>query len=226
MSHISHLKNNLSSNKMKNFVIIYLAALLFQSCTSDNKTTLPILGNRQAVEKQVDGKTVVDTVYQTIPAFSLTNQDSLVVTEKTFDGKIYVADFFFTSCTSICPIMHRNMLKIYTKYLDNKEVKFISHSIDTKYDTPSRLKRYADKLGVKGNQWEFVQGSYEAIFNQAAKSYLVTAFQDVKEPQGLVHDGYFLLVDKQKRMRGAYDGTKNDQVEKLMKDMDILLQEK
>ena len=211
---------------MKYFVIIYLAALLLQSCISENKTTLPILGNRQAVEKQIDGKTVVDTVYQTIPPFSLTNQDSVLITEKAFNGKIYVADFFFTSCNSICPIMHRNMLKIYTKYLNNKEVKFISHSIDTKYDTPSRLKRYADKLGVKGNQWEFVRGSYEDIFNQAAKNYLVTAFQDAKEPQGLVHDGYFLLVDKQKRMRGAYDGTKEDQVEKLMKDMDILLQEK
>ena len=211
---------------MKYFVIIYLAALLLQSCTSENKTTLPILGNRQAVEKQVDGKTVVDTVYQTIPPFSLTNQDSVLITEKAFNGKIYVADFFFTSCNSICPIMHRNMLKVYTKYLNNKEVKFISHSIDTKYDTPSRLKRYADKLGVKGNQWEFVHGSYEDIFNKAAKNYLVTAFQDAKEPQGLVHDGYFLLVDKQKRMRGAYDGTKEDQVEKLMKDMDILLQEK
>ncbi|MDB5120471.1 MAG: electron transport protein SCO1/SenC [Sphingobacteriales bacterium] len=211
---------------MKNLIIIYLAAVLLQSCTGENKNTLPILGNRQVVEKEVNGKMVVDTVYQTIPPFSLTNQDSVVVTEKAFDGKIYVADFFFTSCNSICPIMHRNMLKIYTKYLNNKEVKFISHSIDTKYDTPSRLKRYADKLGVKGNQWEFVHGSYDAIFNQAAKNYLVTAFQDKTEPQGLVHDGWFLLVDKQKHMRGAYDGTKDDQVEKLMKDMDILLQEK
>lgn len=211
---------------MKNLLLIYLAAMLFQSCTSESNHTLPILGDRQAIEKQVDGKTVVDTAYQTIQPFSLINQDSAIVTEKAFEGKIYVADFFFTSCNSICPIMHRNMLKIYTKYQNNNEVKFISHSIDTKYDTPSKLKKYADKLGVKGSQWEFVQGSYEAIFNQAAKNYLVTAFQDAKEPQGLVHDGWFLLVDKQKRMRGAYDGTKDDQVEKLMNDMDILLKEK
>ena len=211
---------------MKNFSLTCLAILFLISCSGNKNNSLPILGNRQAVEKEVDGKTVVDTVYQTIPAFSFLNQDSTVITDKTFDGKIYVADFFFTSCTSICPIMHRNMLKIYNQFQNNDQIKFISHSIDTKYDTPSRLKRYATKLGVKGSQWEFVQGTYETIFNEAAKNYLVVASQDTSAPQGLLHDGWFILVDKKKRMRGAYDGTKDDQVSKLLADMDILLQEK
>jgi protein SCO1/2 len=211
---------------MKNFSLTCLAILFLISCSGNKNNSLPILGNRQAVEKEVNGKTVVDTMYQTIPAFSFLNQDSTVITDKAFDGKIYVADFFFTSCTSICPIMHRNMLQLYNKFQNNNQVKFISHSIDIKYDTPSRLKKYATKLGVKGNQWEFVQGTYEAIFNQAAKSYLVVAAQDKTAPQGLLHDGWFILVDKQKRMRGAYDGTKDDQVAKLMADMDILLSEK
>jgi protein SCO1/2 len=203
-------------------------ALLFivlQSCSNQSDIKLPILGNREPVERIVDGKTIVDTIYQTIQPFSYFNQDSISVTEKDFDGKIYVADFFFTSCNSICPIMHRNMLDVYKKFKDNPKVKFLSHSIDIKYDLPSRLKIYATKLGVEGNQWEFVHGSRDSIFNIAAKNYLVSAFEDSSDPQGLVHQGWFILVDTKKQLRGAYDGTKADQVKLLMEDMDKLLLE-
>lgn len=209
---------------MKYFVYILLATSLVAACTNGPKT-LPILGERQAVEKVVDGKTVVDTIYQSIPPFSYLNQDSVYISNTDFDGSIYVADFFFTSCNTICPIMHRNMLKVLEKYKGNAQVKFLSHSIDTKYDWPYRLKKYADKLGVSGQQWQFVHGSKDSIYSVAAKSYLVAAYEDKKEAQGLVHQGWFVLVDKQKHIRGAYDGTKTDQVDQLMSDMDLLLQE-
>ena len=208
---------------MKKLLFIALAMLALQSCSNQSDTKLPILGNREPVERVVDGKTVIDTVYQTISPFSYLNQDSVVVTDKDFDGKIYVADFFFTSCNTICPIMHRNMLDVYKKFKDNPKVKFLSHSIDIKYDLPSRLKTYATKLGVEGNQWEFVHGSRDSIFNIAAKNYLVSAFEDSSDPQGLVHQGWFILVDTKKQLRGAYDGTKADQVKQLMEDMDKLL---
>lgn len=211
---------------MKNILFFAMAIILFQSCTSNSDKPLPILGNREPVERVVDGKTVVDTIYQTIPPFSYFNQDSIAVTDKDFDGKIYVADFFFTSCNTICPIMHRNMLDIYKKFKDNPRVKLLSHSIDIKYDLPSRLKSYANKLGVEGNQWEFVHGSRDSIFNIAAKSYLVSAFEDSTDAQGLVHQGWFILVDTKKQLRGAYDGTKPDQVKQLMDDMEKLLKEK
>ena len=119
----------------------------------------------------------------------------------------------------------RNMLDVYKKFKDNPKVKFLSHSIDIKYDLPSRLKTYATKLGVEGNQWEFVHGSRDSIFNIAAKSYLVSAFEDSSDPQGLVHQGWFILIDTKKQLRGAYDGTKADQVKQLMEDMDKLLRE-
>lgn len=208
---------------MKKLLFIALAMLALQSCSNQSDTKLPILGNREPVERIVDGKTVIDTVYQTISPFSYFNQDSVAVTDKDFDGKIYVADFFFTSCNTICPIMHRNMLDVYKKFKDNPKVKFLSHSIDIKYDLPSRLKTYATKLGVEGNQWEFVHGSRDSIFNIAAKNYLVSAFEDSSDPQGLVHQGWFILVDTKKQLRGAYDGTKADQVKQLMEDMDKLL---
>jgi protein SCO1/2 len=207
---------------------IYLAAatLLITACTTKEVKHLPILGEREAVEKTVDGKVVVDTVYQTIPQFSFINQDSAVVTNKDFDGKIYVADFFFTSCPSICPIMHRNLLKVYDKFKGNAEVKFLSHSIDSKYDVPHVLKKYATKLGVGGTQWEFVHGSRDSIYNIAAKSYLVF----VKESPGadageFIHQGYFVLIDKEKRLRGAYDGTNETQVAQMTIDMQTLLDE-
>jgi protein SCO1/2 len=210
---------------MKKLLYFALFFIVLQSCSNQSDIELPILGNREPVERIVDGKTIVDTIYQTIQPFSYFNQDSISVTEKDFDGKIYVADFFFTSCNSICPIMHRNMLDVYKKFKDNPKVKFLSHSIDIKYDLPSRLKIYATKLGLEGNQWEFVHGSRDSIFNIAAKNYLVSAFEDSSDPQGLVHQGWFILVDTKKQLRGAYDGTKADQVKLLMEDMDKLLLE-
>jgi protein SCO1/2 len=210
---------------MKILKLTIVVAALFLAACSSKENKLPILGNREPVEKTVNGKTVVDTIYQTIPSFSFLNQDSSIVTDKDFDGKIYVADFFFTSCTSICPIMHRNMLKVYEKFKGNQEVKLLSHSIDAKYDLPSRLKKYADKLGVKGIQWEFVHGSRDSVYGIAEKNYLVSVAQDNKTEGGFIHQGWFVLVDKDKRLRGAYDGTQADQVDQLIEDMQTLLDE-
>lgn len=211
---------------MKINSLLFLGALaLFEACTGKTEHTLPYLGNREPVQRQVDGKTVTDTVYQTISPFSYLNQDSIPVSNKDFDGKIYVADFFFTSCNTICPIMHRNMLQVYEKFKDNPQVGFLSHSIDAKYDMPSRLKKYAGKLGIQGNQWQFVHGSADSIYKVAARDYLVAAYEDKADPQGLVHQGWFVLVDKNKHLRGAYDGTKTDQVEHLISDMQVLLDE-
>jgi protein SCO1/2 len=186
---------------------------------------LPILGEREPVEKTVNGQTVVDTIYQTIPAFKFINQDSTTITEKDFAGKIYVADFFFTSCTSICPIMHRNMLKVYEEFKDRKDVGILSHTIDFKYDTPSKLKSYAEKLGISGEQWQFVKGTKDSVYTLAEKNYLVAVSEDKTAKDGFIHQGWFILVDKEKRLRGAYDGTKSEQVDQMVKDMHILLKE-
>ena len=210
---------------MKNLLLFAAIVCLLQACTNKSDNKLPILGNREPVERIVDGKTVVDTVYHTIPPFSYLNQDSVLVTDKDFDHKIYIADFFFTSCNTICPLMHRNMLEVYKKYKENPNVKFLSHSIDIKYDLPSRLKSYASKLGVESDKWVFVHGSRDSIFNIAAKNYLVAAYEDNADPQGLVHQGWLVLVDTKKQLRGAYDGTSEEQVKQMMLDMEKLLKE-
>jgi protein SCO1/2 len=205
-------------------LLIILAALFFFSCKNQNGQKLPFLGEREAVQRVVNGKSVIDTVYQTIPAFSFTNQNGVITTNKDFDHAIYVADFFFTSCVSICPIMHQHMLQLYDKFKGNARVKFLSHSIDPKYDTPLALKKYAQKLGVAGNQWQFVCGPQDSIY-RVAKSYLVSAYDDESDPQGKVHQGWFVLIDQDKHIRGAYDGTKKEQVAKLVEDMEVLLAE-
>lgn len=173
----------------------------------------------------MNGKKFTDTTYRTIPPFLLRNQDSTIVTNKDFNNKIYVAGFFFTSCPTICPVIHRNLLKVYEKFKGNPNVKLASHTIDVKYDTPSRMKKYANKLGIEGTQWEFLWGTRNEIYALAERNYIVAAQEDVRAPGGFVHQGYLILVDKQKRIRGAYDGTLTTEVEKLIKDMEILLQE-
>lgn len=203
--------------------VLFLFALA--ACNLKEEKKLPVLGNREAVEKTVDGKTVIDTVYQTIPSFSFINQDSAAITNKDFDGKIYVADFFFTTCPSICPVMHRNMLKVYDKFKDNPEVMIASHTIDYKHDTPAVLKEYATKLGVSGKQWQFLRGSRDSVYTLAEKHYLVAVNEDKSAPGGYIHQGWFVLIDKEKRLRGAYDGTQPDQVEQMISDMETLLKE-
>lgn len=198
-------------------------SMTFAGCSTETKK-LPIYGHREAVEKTVDGKTVVDTVYHTIPPFSFLNQDSVILTEKNYDNKIFIANFFFTHCPSICPTMQRNMLKIYEKYKGDDRIAFLSHSIDFKYDHPYILKAYAKKLGVTNDQWQFVNGSKADIYGMA-DNYMVFTKEDSSVPGGYDHQGYLVIVDKEKRIRGAYDGTDKDQVDKLLVDLETLFEE-
>ncbi|OCX53192.1 electron transporter [Mucilaginibacter sp. PPCGB 2223] len=207
---------------MKKLIYLMAGLGLLAACHTDDKK-LPILGNRQTVTKTVDGKPEVDTVYATIPPFSFTNQYGKTITDKDLDGKIYVADFFFTSCPSICPVMQRNMLTVYNEFKNDPNVKILSHTIDPKHDTIPVLKQYADKLGISGDTWWLLYGKKEEIYQIAEKNYLVSAKDD--NQQGYVHDGYFLLIDKQKRIRGSYDGTDMKQVTQLVADMHTLEKE-
>jgi protein SCO1/2 len=194
------------------------------SCKEDRK--LPIYGQRDTKNvTQPDGSTKVDTVYQTIPAFSFLNQDSVYINNDTFKDKIYIADFFFTSCPSICPIMHRNMKKIYEDYKNDAQVSFLSHTIDFKYDRPYVLKKYAAKLGVDDKKWQFAYGSKEDVYKIAENSYLVSVMVDSTQKGMYVHQGWLVLVDKDRRIRGSYDGTDEKAVEQLRKDIPVLLAE-
>lgn len=160
-----------------------------------------------------------------VAPFQFVNQDSISITNKTFDDKIYIADFFFTSCTTICPEMHRIMKNILEKYRHNPDVMLLSHTIDFKYDTPSKLKKYAEKLGVDGDKWQFAYGTKAQVYGIAEKSYLSAVMEDTTAKENFVHQGYLLLVDKKRRLRGAYDSGNSQQVAALKKDIEKLLKE-
>ncbi len=215
---------------MKNFKlttkIIQILVLIFSISACNNNKKLQIYGQREAkITKLTDGTTQVDTIYKTIPNFKFLNQDSAIVTQEVIKNKIYVADFFFTSCSTICPVMHRNLLGLYQDFKENSNLMFISHTIDFKYDKPSILKNYAKKLGVNINKWQFLYGTKDSVYHLAEHDYLVAVKEDNTAPDGYIHQGWLVLVDKQKRIRGAYDGTKTEQVAQLKKDITILLAE-
>ncbi|MDP2339002.1 MAG: SCO family protein [Bacteroidota bacterium] len=201
---------------MKNILNILVVTLFLVSCSSTGKK-LPIFGH-----PTVTGN---DTVYSTIKPFAFLSQDSAIITEKTFDNKIYIADFIFLSCPSICPIMTTEMKKVYDVYRANPNIIFLSHTIDPENDTIPRLKAYAENLGVDGNKWFFVTGTKDSIYSIAEKSYFATAYADETAPGGYVHNGGLLLVDKNKHIRGIYDGTNPMETERLITDMKILLKE-
>lgn len=196
-------------------IFLLIGAAVAASCV--NEKPLPILG-----ERDFNG---TDTVYHTVPPFRFVNQDSVMVTNETFDNKIYIADFFFTTCPSICPIMKTQMKRIYDEFSGDDEVMILSHTIDPEHDTVALLKDYSERIGVTGDKWHFVTGSMDDIYNVARTGYFVTAMVDNTVPGGFLHSGAFLLVDKQRRIRGQYDGTKEDQVDRLIKDIKKLKSE-
>ena len=211
---------------MKKLLGFIVLITIVSSCNTKNSNKiLPIYGNRQAISKTVNGQKITDTIYQTIPAFKFVNQYGDSISNKNVKGKIYVADFFFTSCPSICPIMQRNMITVYNEFIKTNDFKILSFTIDPKYDSVAVLKKYADKLDVKGNTWWFLQGKKDETYRLAETNFLVAVKKDSTVNGGYTHQGYFVLVDRQKRVRGAYDGTNKQQVAQLIEDIKTLKNE-
>lgn len=207
---------------MKKYLIIFL---IISSCTKENSYKLPIYGRKVISEKIINGEKIIDTLDHTISNFSFINQDGKTVNNLTFNNSIYVADFFFTSCPTICPLMKSEMMRVYRKYINEEKIKLLSHTINPEFDTVERLKEFAKKFNVDSNKWHFVTGDINEIYEIGFKSYMVTAAKDSLSPGGFLHSGTFLLVDNNKKIRGVYDGTNKLEVNKLLKDIDILLKE-
>lgn len=207
---------------MKNLRFLIAACIVtvlvtLSACEPAEPEKLPIMGHHRYTE--------TDTIYHTVQYFEFYDQDSTLVTPETFKGKVFVADFFFTSCTSICPIMKSQMGRVYKTFEDNDQVGFLSHSIDPEYDTVERLHDYAGRLGVKSDKWHFVTGDKDAIYEHANESYMVFAAENELAQDGIEHSGAFMLVDQDLRIRGAYDGTDTTDVDRLMRDIPRLLKE-
>lgn len=201
-------------------IILFIALIistLFACQNSTDRHTLPILGER-------DLSPSGDTIYRSIPDFRFVDQDSQVVNNATFAGKIYVADFFFIHCPTICPKVKKNGLRIYEKYKNDDRVLMLSHSIDTYNDTVAALKRHAQKLGIEASKWHLVTGEHDAVYG-IADDYFSVATEDPESPGGFDHSGRLILVDKDRHVRAFCDGTKAEEVDRFMHQIDDLLAE-
>jgi len=194
---------------------------------TEHPTLLPFFGEHDVEMKRGDsGELIPDTVYYRLPYFSFTNQNGETVSFKDYEGKIFVADFFFTNCESICPIMSSQMARLQAMLkrdsLDQK-VWLLSHTVDPDRDTPETLKAYASQIGADLSTWNFVTGASEDIYWQAETGYMLSAFPSDTAQGGFFHTDRFTLLDRSMRIRGYYDGTSTKSVDQLLSDIRILV---
>ena len=199
-------------------IILICSIVFYFGCTEKKSSVLlPIYGEK----KIIDG----DTIYHQIASFNLTNQIGQVVNQNTTKNKIYIANFFFATCQSICPMMSNQLQEVQKAFLADDSVLILSHSVNPLHDTVAVLSNYADTYGAKTNKWHLLTGNKKQIYDLAKTSYLVNAFEDDGSPEGFLHSELFLLIDKKARIRGMYDGTNTSEVKKLIEDVKLLKQE-
>lgn len=189
------------------------------------KKTLPVFNPSDVNPELVDSTMQYIQKYHTIADFSFTNQNGKTITQKDYEGKIYVADFFFTTCGSICPIMTTNMVDVQKAFLHNPKVMLLSHTVFPETDSVAVLKKYAIEKGVVDHKWNLVTGDKKAIYSMARKSYLAVKLGKPSELYDMVHTENFVLVDTKRRVRGFYDGTKKEEIQRLIEDINWLCEE-
>jgi protein SCO1/2 len=189
------------------------------------KKSLPIYNPSDVNPELVDSTVQYIQKYHAISDFAFTNQNGKTITQKDYEGKIYVADFFFTTCGSICPIMTTNMVDVQKAFLNNPKVMLLSHTVFPEIDSVSVLKAYAVKKGVDDRKWNLVTGDKKEIYALARKSYLAVKLGKPSELYDMVHTENFVLVDTKRRVRGFYDGTKKEEIKRLIDDIHYLLTE-
>jgi len=186
------------------------------------KVILPIYSPNMVSQELVDENIRYIKKYHRIADFSLTNQNGEKITQKNYENKIYIADFFFTTCPTICPIMTDNMTYLQEKLLKNKNILLASFSVTPDIDNVEVLKDYALKKGVLSYKWNLLTGNKKMIYDLARKSYLVAKNDGDGGKYDMIHTENFVLIDKEKRIRGFYDGTNKEEMEKLLNDVEIL----
>jgi protein SCO1/2 len=206
-----------------------LCLLLAYSCIEQKPNRLPFLGNYDVTYQQQNGKTTTDTIYQTIPDFSFFNEDSVIVNNKTFEGKVWISEFFFATCPSICPIMNtqlKNVEKALGQY--KQDIHYLSFTIDPSHDTPSVLKTYKQKLGINNPNWSFLTGNESFTHQLGIEHFLIFAGREEDALGGYAHSGAFTLIDKKGYVRGVYEVVQPDlsvnkkEFKRLIKDVKTL----
>ena len=203
------------------FLLSFPAVLyVILSTGKTNFIHLPFFGEREVA---ANGK---DTIYHSIPPFKFVNQDGDTISDKTFVGKIYVADYFFTTCKSICPKMANELQRVQEKFAYTKGlVQILSHTVNPENDSVPVLKSYSKMIHADTKMWNFVTGDKKQLYDMARNGYLVNALQGDGGPDDFIHSELFVLVDKEKHIRGIYDGTDIKAVNNLLDDIKVLMAE-
>ncbi|MDC7996694.1 SCO family protein [Gilvibacter sediminis] len=212
--------------KFFGLVLLILSALIITIMyrALKPKDRLQIIEPVSVAEELVDPSMQFVKKYHGIPDFKLLNQNGDTITQADYEDKIYVADFFFTTCATICPIMTDHMVQIQEALGGDPMVKLLSHSVTPEIDSVPQLKKYALEKGVNDSVWNLVTGDREQIYNLARKAYFA-AKKDAVGEYGMIHTENFVLIDKEKRLRGYYDGTDPEDIEQLLEDIEILKSE-
>lgn len=211
--------------KKKLIILLFLlsfpsALYVFLSVGKINFIRLPYLGEKVLAP---NGK---DTIYHSIAPFSFINQDGKTITDKDYDGKIYIVDYFFTTCKSICPKMTTELIRVQQKLEFAKgSVQILSHTVDPENDSVPVLKAYSEMVHADTKTWNFVTGDKKQLYEMARKSYLLNAVEGDGGPDDFIHSELFVLIDKEKHIRGIYDGTDIKQVNNLIDDVKVLIAE-
>ena len=186
---------------------------------------LPIYQPANVNSEMVDSTLLDKRKYHTIADFNLINQNGNTITQDTYKNKIYIADFFFTTCQTICPIMTDHMFQIQKEILNDNEVLLLSHTVTPEIDSVEQLKRYALEKGIVDRKWNLVTGDKKQIYDLVRKSYLAVKSLGNGDQYDLIHTENFILIDKSRQIRGFYDGTKAEDIDRLLNDIKILKKE-
>ena len=206
------------------FILIFSAAAVYMFYVILKPVeVLPIYQPAEVNEKLVDSSIIHVAKYHKITNFKLTNQNGEEITQANYKDKIYVADFFFTTCQDICPIMTKNMYQLQEELKNEDEILLLSHSVMPEVDTVEQLKEYAIENNVNDSKWNLVTGDKKQIYELARKSYLAVEDSNFNEFD-MIHTENFMLIDKEKQIRGFYDGTNSEEINQLLKDIEILKQ--
>ncbi len=212
---------------MKKFAILFFVLLfpsllyIFLTKGKHNFTVLPIYGPKQAIVKTVNGKEITDTNYHEIPDFTFTNHLGKQIVSDTTTDKIFVTNFFFSTCKSICIPMNQEMNRLYNRFKNDGDVKFYSITVDPEKDSVSTLKDYSEQFNLTNDKWDFLTGNKSDIYRLAEKKFFLTAIEDTTIPD-FIHDDRIVLIDAKRRIRGYYKGTDNKEVDKLIDEIKVL----
>lgn len=207
------------------FFILSLIIILIIYNILDVYRPLPIYQPSRVSAELVDSTIQHKSKYHKIADFSLINQNGETITQKDYENKIYVADFFFTTCQTICPIMTGHMKDIQEELINDNDILLLSHSVTPEIDSVAQLKSYAIEKKVVDSKWNLVTGDKKQIYELARKSYLAVKTDGDGGPYDMIHTENFMLIDKKKQIRGFYDGTNMDDIERLLLDIEVLKEE-